>query len=236
VKLIRLWIIALRCRGTSALCDCRNPRIAGDAVGGFGQLGFGMARRGEAAPRRGDGRRLATAGGRLRGLGIAWSSGGSQEIDAQGAAHVVTIRQLPINHRSPRSWSWSDRALTAYEAICLAPAVGGSLGTLRSWPQPRGGGSGLDRRGGKDGAWGRGNTAGCDPASESRIKVRLRDATPMRSIGMLDLREVLSAFGVEDEVMPQGRRYLRISCEVDIGIEAGFPRRDQCPSCTLTTT
>ena len=79
------------------------------------------------------------------------------------------------------------------------------------------------------------NTAGCDRASESRIKVRLRDATPMRSIGMLDLREVLSAFGVEDEVMPQGRRYLRISCEVDIGIEAGFPRRDQCPSCTLTT-
>ena len=65
------------------------------------------------------------------------------------------------------------------------------------------------------------NTAGCDRASESRIKVRLRDATPMGLIGMLDLREVLSAFGVEDEFMPQGRRYLRISCEMDIGIEAG---------------
>lgn len=65
------------------------------------------------------------------------------------------------------------------------------------------------------------NTAGCDRASESRIKVRLRDATPMGLIGMLDLREALSAFGVEDEFMPQGRRYLRISCEMDIGIEAG---------------
>jgi hypothetical protein len=85
----------------------------------------------------------------------------------------------------------------------------------------RAGGSGLDRRGGKDGAWGRGKHSGCDRASESRIKVRLRDATPMRSIGMLDLREVLSAFGVEDEFMPQGRRYRRISCEMDIGIEAG---------------
>ena len=65
------------------------------------------------------------------------------------------------------------------------------------------------------------NTAGCDRASESRIKVRLRDATPMGLIGMLDLWEALSAFGVEDEFMPQGRRYLRISCEMDIGIEAG---------------
>jgi hypothetical protein len=44
----------------------------------------------------------------------------------------------------------------------------------------------------------------------------------MRSIGMLDLREVLSAFGVEDEVMPQGRRYLRISCEMDRD-RSGFP-------------
>ena len=79
----------------------------------------------------------------------------------------------------------------------------------------------MDRRGGKDEHGDAANTAGCDRASESRIKVRLRDATPMRSIGMLDLREVLSAFGVEDEVMPQGRRYLRISCEMDIGIEAG---------------
>jgi hypothetical protein len=46
--------------------------------------------------------------------------------------------------------------------------------------------------------------------------------TPRRGlIGMLDLREVLSAFGVEDEFMQQGRRYLRMSCEMDIGIEAG---------------
>jgi hypothetical protein len=43
----------------------------------------------------------------------------------------------------------------------------------------------------------------------------------MRSIGMLDLREVPSAFGVEDEFLQQGRRYLRMSCEMDIGIEAG---------------
>ena len=46
--------------------------------------------------------------------------------------------------------------------------------------------------------------------------------TPRRgSIGMLDLREVPSAFGVEDEFLQQGRRYLRMSCEMDIGIEAG---------------
>ena len=51
---------------------------------------------------------------------------------------------------------------------------------------------------------------------------------------MLDLREVPSAFGVEDEFLQQGRRYLRMSCEMDIGIEAGSLSRDQPPSCTLT--
>jgi hypothetical protein len=147
--------------------------------------------------------------------------GGSQEIDAQGAAHVVTIRQLPIHHRSPRSWSWSDRALTAYEATCLAPAVGGSLGTLRSWPQPRGGGSGLERRGGKDGAWGRGKHSGV----RSGIRVPYQSSAAGRHADEVN-RDAgseggASAFGVEDEFMPQGRRYLRISCEMDIGIEAG---------------
>jgi hypothetical protein len=182
----------------------------GDAVGGFGQLGFGMARRGEAASRRLDGRRLVTGGGRLRGLGLRGHPGGSQEIDAQGAAHVVTIRQLPIHPAA------HDHGVGRTVLLQLMKQPVGLLQL-----EVRGGGSGLDRRGGKDGAWGRGNTAGCDRASESRIKGHLRDATPMRSIGMLDLREVLSAFGVEDEVMPQGRRYLRISCEMDIGIEAG---------------
>ena len=68
-------------------------------------------------------------------------------------------------------------------------------GLSEARPQPRGGGSGLDRRGGKDEHGDAANTAGCDRASESRIKGRLRDATPMRSIGMLDLREVLRPSG-----------------------------------------
>ena len=41
----------------------------------------------------------------------------------------------------------------------------------------------------------------CDRASEARIKVRLRRATPMGLSGMVGLREALSAFGVEDEFM-----------------------------------
>jgi hypothetical protein len=133
-------------------------------------LGFGMARRGEAASRRLDGRRLVTGGGRLRGLGLRGHPGGSQEIDAQGAAHVVTIRQLPIHPAA------HDHGVGRTVLLQLMKQPVGLLQL-----EVRGGGSGLDRRGGKDGAWGRGNTAGCDRASESRIKVRLRDATPMRS-------------------------------------------------------
>jgi hypothetical protein len=179
-----------------------------------------MARRGEAAPRRLDGRRLVTAGGRLRGLGIAWSSGGSQEIDAQGAAQssqsgnrpsitavhdhgvggtvLLQLTKQPVwllqlEVRSGLSEAGRSRA------VAVAVWIGGAVKTSMGTRQTRG--------------------------VRSGFRVPYQGAAAGRHADEVN-RDAgsdggASAFGVEDEFMPQGRRYRRISCEMDIGIEAG---------------